>query len=535
MDKEITIIKSDDPKDREVDQLAHGVFSSIHRNFTLISQTKIKTWKALSILAFTSGIAIGSVLIVKNNIEDQTRAATVSHLIEQMKRRGCVADGLLTGSGGDTSGLLAMIERSKCEYLHRAVETWAAPPDFALVENNMKKTKKGGLIYGMFLAEAVGMDAEYYYPDGERNFNFPAMCREGSQGFWGEGTCKAYFGSQEYRNYLKYITRKAIDLGVQSFMFGQIYFQDNSNLSKSWAKDIVKEMRQYAESNGKEIVIGAQTNDIADQKYLQLFDYIEGGVGINDKGEIENGPCFSRWWKKEGDRCWALLWNEKFSAKAKNVFLHLDWSGLDYDDMSRFARMDQKVRIKTLKNLYARFSSQGMGFLMPYLAVVYDKNGGCYGPAANYYSPGNKYSCKDEDALTAIFQGNSIGNDARFGKQSVPGKMISGHDYEVSIEVKNIGTETWTAEKQYRLGSQNPQDNAYWRGRINLDTEEKIKPGETKKFTFMVEAPNRPGSYDFQWKMVEENKEWFGGLSENVKITVEPPVGFPIVQQSGAE
>ncbi len=516
-------------RNRNVDRLAQDVFGSFNsRNFTLVSKKKIKSWKAFSFLAFALGFAVSSILIVKNNLENQSRAENVSRIIEQMKKRGCVADGLLTGSGGDTDGSIALIERSKCEYLHRAVETWVVPPDFSLVENNMKKVKKSGLIYGMFLAEAVGTNATYYYPDKKRNFDFSAMCREGSGGFWGEGTCKAYFGSPEYRNYLKYITRKAIDLGVQSFLFGQIYFQDNGDLSRSWAKEIVNEMRKYAQSEGKEIVIGAQTNDITDQKYLQLFDYIEGGVGIDDGGEIEDRPCFSRWWKKEGDRCWALLWHENFASKANNVFLHLDWSGLDYDDMSRFARMDQQTRVKTLKNLYQRFTSQNMGFLMPYLAVVYDKNGGCYGPATNYYSPDNKYFCKDEDALAAIFQGNSIGNGAKFEGQSVPATMISGEEYEVSVTVKNTGMEVWTNDKQYRLGSQSPQDNIYWKGRIDLNPEEKIMPGETKKFTFKVKAPGRPGTYDFQWRMVREDIEWFGSLSENAKITVEPPFRFPV-------
>lgn len=527
MDRETKNKKSEG---RKVDRLARDVFASVAKNFTLVSRTRIRTWKALFILAFTIGIAASSILIVKNDLEEQSRADNISRLIQLMKKNGCVADGLLTGSGGDTDGSIALIERSKCEYLHRAVETWITPPDFSLAEQNMKKIKKNGLIYGMFLAEAIGTDAVYYYPDEKRNFDFPAMCRDGSQEFWGEKTCKAYFGSPEYRKYLKYIAKKGIDLGIESFLFGQIYFQDHNDLSKSWAEDIVKEMRKYAKSESKEIVIGAQTNDITDQKYLQLFDYIEGGVGISDKGEIEDGPCFSRWWKKEGDRCWALLWNAKFSAKAKNVFLHLDWSGLDYDDMSRFARMDQKTRVKTLKNLYQRFTSQDMGFLMPYLAVVYDKNGGCHGPIENYYSPDNQYSCKDEDALTAIFQGNNIGNGAKFAEQSVPAAMTGGREYEVSVAVKNTGTEAWTAEKQYRLGSQNPQDNNYWRGRINLDPKEKVRPGETKKFSFKVKAPEQPGIYYFQWKMVQENTEWFGNLSKNIKITVEPPVGFPVSQ-----
>ena len=313
-------------------------------------------------------------------------------------------------------------------------------------------------------------------------------------------------------------------------MFGQIYFQDSSNLSQSWAEDVVVEMRKYARSKGKEIVIGAQTNNITDEKYLKLFDYIEGGVGEDDLGNIENGPCFSRWWKEPGDRCWALLWNDSYAGKASNVFLHLDWSGLSYDDMSRFARMDKATRASTLANLYQYFTSKNMGFLMPYLAVISAENGGCFGPKADYYSPDNKYSCQDEDAITAIFQGSKIGNDAKFLDQLVPSIMVSGKGYPVSLSVKNTGSENWSAGKVYRLGSKNPQDNNFWRGRINLDPGEIIGPGQTKIFNFKVMAPKEPGIYNFQWKMLEENVEWFGDQSENVEVTVVPPSEIPASQ-----
>jgi len=511
-------------KHRKIDLMMRSAYAQTPKNFVLIAKAKINTRKAFFILTFALGVAVGSIMLVQMQLENQTRAEAVSYMIHKMKTRGCVADGLLTGSGDDTAGSIALIERSECEYLHRAVETWTIPPDFALVSKNMKRIKKSDLLYGMFLAEAVGTNAEYYYPDEKRDFKFSEMCREGSEGFWGKGTCKAYFGSKEYRKYLKHITRKAIDLGIQSFLFGQIYFQDNSTLSKSWAKEITDEMRKYAHSKGKDIVIGAQTNDITDEKYLRLFDYIEGGVGEDDTGNIENGPCLSRWWKKPGDRCWALLWHDDYAAKANNVLLHLDWSGLSYDDMSRFARMDKDTRAATLKNLYQFFISRNMGFLMPYLAVVHDKNNGCFGPKADYYSPDNKYSCKDEDVITAIFQKGEIGNDAKFVDQIVPTAMTSGKEYQVSASFKNTGTENWTADKGYRLGPQNPQDNDIWQVRVDLDSKETISPGGTKTFSFKITAPKKAGAYNFQWQMLKENAEWFGEQSKNIKIEVLPSV-----------
>ncbi|PJA87899.1 MAG: hypothetical protein CO140_01780, partial [Candidatus Moranbacteria bacterium CG_4_9_14_3_um_filter_40_7] len=200
--------------------------------------------------------------------------------------------------------------------------------------------------------------------DEERYFDFRKMCRKGSTGAWGFRTCKPSFEKEEYRSYLRYITREAMDIGIQSFLFGQIFLQE-SNGPDSIAPEIVKEMRDYAKEKNLQIFIGAQTNNITSENYLKIFDYIEGGVGIDSEGNIEDGPCLS----KRGS-CWALLWHENFASKANNVFLHLDWSGIKSDDMDIFARMDAKTRAKTLENLYKYFTEKNMAFLMPYFAVL---------------------------------------------------------------------------------------------------------------------------------------------------------------------
>lgn len=324
--------------------------------------------------------------------------------IEKMKRQGCIADGLLNGHGGDTKRSIKLINRSECYYLHRSIETWLEAPDFEDIAENMEKIDKEEIVFGMFIAEAISTKADQHYPAEDRDFEFSKMCREGSKNFWGEHTCKPSLERSEYRRYVRHITEKAMDLGVQSFMFGQVYFQDS--VSEPVMPEVIKEMREYAEFKGMEIIIGAQTNDIEDKEYLQLFDYIEGGVGLATDGDIENGPCFSRWYKKEGDWCWALLWHDRFRSKADHVFVHLDWSGRKGDDMSTFSLMERSMRHHTLTNLHNYFTSQKVGFLLPMLAVLPKENGGCHGKSRKFYSPDNKYSCKDEDVINAILEVN---------------------------------------------------------------------------------------------------------------------------------
>lgn len=321
--------------------------------------------------------------------------------VKIMKTKGCVADGILSGYGGNTESMTKLINRSECIYLHRALETWADPPDFEKAEEIMERVKKQPIVYGMFIAEALRKNVDYPNSEERGNFDFSKMCRKGTDDRWGEHTCIPNFETPEYRKYLQYITRRAMDIGIQSFLFGQIYLQDSDLREKSEIPKIVAEMRKYAREKGMQIVIGAQTNSITDEKYLKNFDYIEGGVGIDSEGKIEDGPCLSR-----KSSCWSLLWDDKYSTKAKNVFLHLDWSGLLYDDMSIFARMDHGTRIKTLGDLYQYFTSRNIGFLMPFLATINKDNGGCYGPMKRFYSPDNKYSCNDENEINAILRGS---------------------------------------------------------------------------------------------------------------------------------
>ncbi|OGI25695.1 MAG: hypothetical protein A3J76_04410 [Candidatus Moranbacteria bacterium RBG_13_45_13] len=318
--------------------------------------------------------------------------------MDRVMREGCVADGLLSQYNPDSDQFISLINRSNCYYLHRAVETWRQPPRFEVINNVMNRITKKDVVYGMFIAEALDTNDNYKNASSGHYFRFRKMCHRDSLNAWGEHTCKPTFSSEEYRDYLKYITRRAIDMGIQSFTFGQIYMQESS--SRKYAPQIVKKIRAYAKKRGVDVVIGAQTGATTDPKYLKLFDYIEGGVGIDSNGDVENGPCLST-----RGSCWALLWNKAYSAKSKNVLLHLDWTGIPSDDLDVFARMSPEKRAETLRKLHKKFTSQNMGFLMPYFGVLAKDNGGCYGPKKRYYSPDNAYGCRDEDAINAILGG----------------------------------------------------------------------------------------------------------------------------------
>ncbi len=353
--------------------------------------------KNIEITVESDALEVEPSLKIENPQINKTRPLPAPVSMERVKAQGCIADGLLSEYGHDNEQFIQLINRSQCYYLHRAIETWLSPPDFDTASHVMDQITKKDVVYGMFIAEAISTRAEYFDGNANNSFDFKKMCRQGSENVWGEGSCKPNFSSGEYRRYLEYITKRAIDMGVQSFTFGQIYMQESAE--KDYAPKIVADMRKYAKEKGVDIIIGAQTGHITDPKYLKLFDYIEGGVGIDGEGNIEDGPCLS-----SRGSCWALLWHDKYAKSAKNVLLHLDWSGIPSDDLDIFARMNSEKRAETLEKLYQKFDQPKTGFLMPFMGVLYKDNGGCYGSKKRFYSPDNTYSCKDEDVINAILK-----------------------------------------------------------------------------------------------------------------------------------
>jgi Big-like domain-containing protein len=120
----------------------------------------------------------------------------------------------------------------------------------------------------------------------------------------------------------------------------------------------------------------------------------------------------------------------------------------------------------------------------------------------------------------AVLAVDPSGNGATFVAQDVPATMVAGATYTVFVTMHNAGSSTWTSAAQYRLGAQAPQDNTTWgSGRFELDPGAAVDPGDDATFTMEVSAP-APGTYAFQWQMVQDGVEWFGDFTPLVEVQV---------------
>jgi hypothetical protein len=121
-------------------------------------------------------------------------------------------------------------------------------------------------------------------------------------------------------------------------------------------------------------------------------------------------------------------------------------------------------------------------------------------------------------------------NDAAFlWWTGAPTTMQPGQTAIVTVSMQNTGDTAWTrfddADAQgYHLGTQNGQDNTWWgTNRWYLPVGTSVGPWESYDFTFQITAPLDPGSYNLQFRMLQEDIAWFGDYTSNETITVAVP------------
>lgn len=381
-------------------------------------------WKITAQLAFSSLLLLAS-FAAKPAYADQS-------IIESAKTNGCLLSGLLDGAGDDHNvqahlddEFIPMLGRSRCLFLNRSVETWAKPPNFAKIRANIQRIKTAtgkNYIYEIMLAEAIPAAYKSEFGPDYSQFDFSAMCADQQPVDYGRPqNCIPSVDNPEYRRYLEYITQQAIDSGIQSFLFGQVYFQDPNWSSQPLISQVIQPIRDYAAGKNVSIIIGGQTNHITNPVYLQNFDYIQGGIFFDDSGTINfdsqcknnttPNPNGNPWWD-----CAAHLWHDTYRNSAKNVLITLDHESTLDDDIHRFARLSKSERTALLSQLYSYMKSKNAGFVMPFLVNLSSNLRGdeCYGLYPWIYSAANSggsergnlnpraYSCQDEDAMNQL-------------------------------------------------------------------------------------------------------------------------------------
>ena len=121
------------------------------------------------------------------------------------------------------------------------------------------------------------------------------------------------------------------------------------------------------------------------------------------------------------------------------------------------------------------------------------------------------------------------GFNAQLLSQTAPSTVTAGQSFSVSIQWKNIGSETWSAVSGIALASQNPPNNTKWGGnRVNLPAAAVVTAGNNLVITFTLFAPATPGTHDLQFQLFKDGVGFFGQPSNSVPVSVTPSIQVSI-------
>jgi hypothetical protein len=127
---------------------------------------------------------------------------------------------------------------------------------------------------------------------------------------------------------------------------------------------------------------------------------------------------------------------------------------------------------------------------------------------------------------------NGLINGSTFISQSINGvsnptsvSLGNNQSLPVLITFKNSGTKPWTSNATpHQLASTIVNSDVTWSAqRVGLPAQTipaEPLPGNTATFSFNLVGPVKPGTYQFQWQMIEDQIQWFGPLTPAVTVTV---------------
>ena len=120
--------------------------------------------------------------------------------------------------------------------------------------------------------------------------------------------------------------------------------------------------------------------------------------------------------------------------------------------------------------------------------------------------------------------------DSQFIGQTVVSTLQAGQQFSTILKWLNNGSQIWDSVAGLKVVSQNPANNNNW-GVSSPTVSAVTLKGQQLEIRVAAVAPRNAGTYNYQWRLVQEGIGLFGQPSTNLSILVTP--GPPSIDGSG--
>lgn len=223
--------------------------------------------------------------------------------------------------------------------------------------------------------------------------------------------------------------------------------------------------------------------------------------------------------KNVGNTTWTRADNYRLAAACYNgeqpltTYNQLIWTGFPNDGYST-SPTDQRVYLSTTDSI-----APGQSKTFTFNVTAPSRQGKYVFSGMMVRDGVNWFGSTFEKEVTVVPASRS-GLDAALVGSNVPVYMTAGSKKIVTVNFKNVGTETWTAANNYRLSTTSTNQlvfsdfryggysNTATDQRVYLESSAQITPESTASFTFGINAPATPGTYTVSVDLVRENVAW---------------------------
>ena len=104
-----------------------------------------------------------------------------------------------------------------------------------------------------------------------------------------------------------------------------------------------------------------------------------------------------------------------------------------------------------------------------------------------------------------------------------PEEVACGETFTVPVRMKNMGKAAWAEEEFYKLGPVMKTDEVFRTDghKFKMPDFTEVAVGDKYDFELELTAPDKPGTYETKWTMMNSGKPFGEEISGTIKVVCD--------------